>query len=208
MYSTVPLTLTNRFRLLPATGSTSIVRRTSFIRRLKTYLDQSAQLQFLSPDDNRPPQLDNGVHLLIGDFEELGEKGRDARIILIGNPSGTADSDVIHLETEGVRSIAALKLCQRLINRFESPNMADMVVYDLETTGINPKTAEIVEIAAHRLSAIGDEIERYYCLVKPPGGHIPRSATRIHQIDAETVKDSPELNWYCLNSLGLSKIGF
>ena len=156
----------------------------------ETYLNQSVQLQFLSADDNRPAQPDNGVHLLIGEFEKLGEKGPDARVILIGT-ADTADSDVIRLETEGVRSIAALKLCQRLINRYESPNMADMVVYDLETTGINPKTAEIVEIAAHRLSAIGDEVERYYCLVKPPGGHIPRSATRIHQIDAETVKDSP-----------------
>ena len=157
---------------------------------LETFLDQHAELQFLPPDENRLPQLDNGVHLLIGDFEELGETGRDARTILIGT-AGTADSDVIHLETEDVRSIAALKLCQRLINRFESPNMADMVVYDLETTGINPKTAEIVEIAAHRLSAIGDEVERYHCLVKPPGGRIPRAATRIHQIDEETVKNSP-----------------
>ena len=157
---------------------------------LETYLDQHAELQFLPPNENRPPQLDNGVHLLIGDFEALGEKGRDARIILIGT-SDAADSDVIHLEIEDVRSIAALKLCQRLINRFESPNMADMVVYDLETTGINPKTAEIVEIAAHRLNAIGDEVEKYYCLVKPPGGHIPRAATRIHQIDEETVKDAP-----------------
>ena len=157
---------------------------------LETYLNQRAQLQFLPLNANKPPQLDNGVHLLIGDFEALGEKGRDTRIILIG-AAGTTDSDVIHLETEGVRSIAALKLCQRLINRFESPNMADMVVYDLETTGINPKTAEIVEIAAHRLSTIGDEIERYHCLVKPPGGHIPRAATRIHQIDAETVKNAP-----------------
>jgi DNA polymerase III epsilon subunit-like protein len=69
--------------------------------------------------------------------------------------------------------------------------MADMVVYDLETTGINPKTAEIVEIAARRLNAIGDDVEAYYCLVKPPGGHIPRAATRIHQIDEETVKDAP-----------------
>ena len=157
---------------------------------LETYLDRHAELQFLPPDENRPPQLDNGVHLLIGDFEELGETGRDARTILIGT-AGTADSDVIHLETEDVRSIAALKLCQRLINRFESPNMADMVIYDLETTGINPKTAEIVEIAAHRLSAIGDDVETYYCLVKPPGGRIPRAATRIHQIDEETVKNSP-----------------
>ena len=157
---------------------------------LETYLDQSAELQFLPPDENRAAQLDNGVHLLIGDFEELSEKGRDARTILIGTVDA-ADSDTVHLETEGARSIAALKLCQRLINRFESPNMADMVVYDLETTGINPKTAEIVEIAAHRLSAIGDEVERYHCLVRPPGGHIPRAATRIHQIDAETVKNAP-----------------
>ena len=157
---------------------------------LEMYLDQHAELQFLPPDENRLSQLDNGVHLLIGDFEELEETGRDARTILIGT-AGTADSDVIHLETEDVRSIAALKLCQRLINRFESPNMADMVVYDLETTGINPKTAEIVEIAAHRLSAIGDEVERYHCLVKPPGGRVPRAATRIHQIDEETVKNSP-----------------
>ena len=157
---------------------------------LEMFLDQHAELQFLPPDENRPSQLDKGVHLLIGDFEELGETGRDARTILIGR-AGTVGSDVIHLETEAVRSIAALKLCQRLVNRFESPNMADMVVYDLETTGINPKTAEIVEIAAHRLSAIGDEVERYHCLVKPPGGRIPRAATRIHQIDEETVENSP-----------------
>ena len=157
---------------------------------LETYLKQTAQLQFLPPDGNSPTQNEDGVHLLIGDFEEIGESGRDARTILIGT-ADTINTDAIHLEIEGIRSIAALKLCQRLVNRFESPNMADMVVYDLETTGINPKTAEIVEIAAHRLSAIGDEVERYYRLVKPPGGHIPRSATRIHQIDAETVKDVP-----------------
>ena len=156
----------------------------------ETYLDQTAKLQFLPPDENRPTQSDNGVHLFIGDFEELGEKGRDARTILIGTV-GAADSDTVHLETKSARSIAALKLCQRLINRFESPNMADMVVYDLETTGINPKRAEIVEIAAHRLSPIGDEVERYHCLVRPPGGYIPRAATRIHQIDAETVKNAP-----------------
>ncbi len=157
---------------------------------LETYLNRNVELQFLPPDENRLPQLDNGVHLLIGDFEELGEKGRDVRLILIGT-AATTDTDLVHLETEGVLSIAALKLCQRLINRFESPNMADMVVYDLETTGINPQTAEIVEIAAHRLSPVGDEVEKYYCLVKPPGGHIPRAATRIHQIDEETVKNAP-----------------
>ena len=157
---------------------------------LETYLDHTPQLQFLPPDENRTMQLESGVHLLIGDFGEIGENGRDTRTILIGTAK-TVNTDVIRLGAENIRSIAALKLCQRLINRFESPNMADMVVYDLETTGINPKTAEIVEIAAHRLSAIGDEVEKYNCLVKPPGGRIPRAATRIHRINEETVKNSP-----------------
>ena len=157
---------------------------------LETYLDYTAQLQFLPPDENDVTPMENGVHVFIGDFAEIGESGRDARTILIGTAEAI-NTDAIHLETEEVRSITALKLCQRLINRFESPNMADMVIYDLETTGINPKTAEIVEIAAQRLSVMGDEVERFYRLVKPPGGHIPRAATRIHRIDAETVKDSP-----------------
>lgn len=157
---------------------------------LETYLDHTAQLQFLPPDENDVTQMANGVHILIGDFSEIGESGRDARTILIGTADGI-HTDAIHLGAEGIRSLAALKLCQRLINRFESPNMADMVVYDLETTGINPKTAEIVEIAAQRLGIAGDKVDRFYRLVKPPGGHIPRAATRIHRIDAETVKDSP-----------------
>ncbi|MDE0556472.1 MAG: UvrD-helicase domain-containing protein, partial [Candidatus Poribacteria bacterium] len=157
---------------------------------LQTYLDHTAQLQFLPPDENDVTQMANGVHILIGDFSEIGESGRNARTILIGT-ADVIDTDAIHLGTERIRSLAALKLCQRLINRFESPNMAGMVVYDLETTGINPKTAEIVEIAAQRLGIAGDEVDRFYRLVKPPGGHIPRAATRVHRIDAETVKDAP-----------------
>ena len=157
---------------------------------LETYLNHTAQLQLLPPEGNRPKQNENGVDLLIGNFEDIGESTRDVRTILIGT-ADAANTDVIHLEDEGVHSVTALKLCQRLINRFETPNMADMVVYDLETTGLNPKTAEIVEIAAHRLNPVGNEIERFYRLVRPPGGHIPRSATRIHGVDTETVKNVP-----------------
>ena len=157
---------------------------------LETYLNHTPELHLLPPEGNRPKSNENGVHLLIGNFEHIEESARDARTILIGT-ADVGNTDVLHLETEGVHSITALKLCQRLVNRFETPNMADMVVYDLETTGLNPKTAEIVEIAAHRLSAIGDEVDRYYRLVRPPGGHIPQSATRIHGVDTETVKTSP-----------------
>ena len=159
---------------------------------LETYLDRTPELQFLPPDENSAPQTETGVHLLIGDFSEIRETGRAVRTILMGT-AAAVNTDVIYLGAESVRSITALKLCQRLINRFESPNMADMVVYDLETTGINPKRAEIVEIAAQRLSLIGDEVEQFYSLVKPPGGRIPYSATRIHRITEEDVENAPEI---------------
>ena len=168
---------------------------------LETYLNHTAELQLLPPEGNRPKPNENGVNVLIGDFEHIGESARDSRTLLIGT-ADVANSEVLRLEAEGVYSITALKLCQRLVNRFETPNMADMVVYDLETTGLNPKTAEIVEIAAHRLSPIGDEVDRYYRLVRPPGGHIPESARRIHGIDTETVKTSPGIEMVLPEFLG------
>ena len=168
---------------------------------LETYLNHTAELQLLPPEGNRPKSNANGVHLLIGDFEHIGESARDARTLLIGT-ADVANTDVLRLEAEGVHSITALKLCQRLVNRFETPNMADMVVYDLETTGLNPKTAEIVEIAAHRLGGTGNEVERFYRLVRPPGGHIPESARRIHGIDTETVKTSPGIEMVLPEFLG------
>ena len=168
---------------------------------LETYLNHTPQLQLLPPEGNRPKPNENGVHVLIGNFEEIGESARDARTLLIGT-ADTVSPDVLRLEAGGVHSITALKLCQRLVNRFETPNMAEMVVYDLETTGLNPKTAEIVEIAAHRLSPIGDEVDRYYRLVRPPGGHIPESARRVHGIDTETGKTSPGIEMVLPEFLG------
>ena len=165
-----------------------IVRET-----LKTYLDQNIQIQFLPRELNNELILNgNAVNLLIGDFDEFGENGTKARTILIGS-TNSEQSDVIQLGSSEIRSIAALKLCQRLLSRFETPNMADMVIYDLETTGVNPKNANIVEIAAKRLNVIGNEVEQHYRLVKPPGGYIHPSVTRIHGISTEDVKDAPSI---------------
>ena len=160
---------------------------------LKTYLDQNVQIQFLPRELNNELILNgNAVNLLIGDFDEFGENGTKARTILIGS-TNSEQSDVIQLGSSEIRSIAALKLCQRLLSRFETPNMADMVIYDLETTGVNPKNANIVEIAAKRLNVIGNEVEQHYRLVKPPGGYIPPAVTRIHGISMEDVKDAPSI---------------
>ncbi len=161
---------------------------------LKTYLNKNVELQLL-PKDTDSIKLhlnENGINLLIGDFGQLDETSADSRIIIIGT-TATEGISTLQLQSDGIHSIAALKLCQRLLSRFESPNMADMVIYDLETTGVDTRYANIVEIAAQRLNAVGNGIEKYYRLVKPPGGYIPRETTRIHGIDEGTVKDCPSI---------------
>ena len=165
----------------------------------ETYLNQTVQVQFLLPHTRKPRLAEKGVHLIIGDFDGLDTENTDMHTLLIGTVS-SRDIDVIQLEENlgseessnigTVRSITALKLCQRLVGYSEIRNMNDIVVYDLETTGVNPKNANIVQIAACRLNANRDEYEQ---LVKPPNGHIPKESTEIHRISEEDVKNSPSI---------------
>ena len=165
-----------------------IIRRTA-----KRYLDLSVRTDLLIPDSSLSPTLDeNGINILIGDFGELPE--RKATTILLGT-AVSADANVLQLnglQLNQSRSVTALKLCQRLLSNFEQPNRADMIVYDLETVDNNPKTAEIIEICANRLSAIGSDLESYEQLVKPTG-RIPQSSTNIHGINNETVANEPSI---------------
>ena len=158
---------------------------------LEQYLNLSIDIELLPLDSSLTPTMDeSGVNILIGDFGELPE--RKGTTILLGSAVST-DANVIQLNKPRFsqsRSVTALKLCQRLLSNFEQPNRADMIVYDLETIDNNPKTAEIIEIAAHRLSAIGSDLESYHQLVKPTG-RIPKSSTRIHGINNETVANEP-----------------
>ena len=67
----------------------------------------------------------------------------------------------------------------------------DAVVIDTETTGLDPRKARLLEIAALRLVNGGlDRSQRYRTLVKP-GVAIPAQATRIHGIDAAAVEKAP-----------------
>ena len=160
---------------------------------LKRYLDFSVHTDLLTHDSSLNPTLDeSGITILIGDFEELPE--REATTILLGGALN-ADANVLQLNKSQLsqsRSVTALKLCQRLLSNFEQPNRADMIVYDLETVDNNPKTAEIIEICANRLSAIGSDLESYEQLVKPTG-RIPQSSTNIHGITNESVVNEPSI---------------
>ena len=68
----------------------------------------------------------------------------------------------------------------------------DAVVIDTETTGLDPRKARVIELAAVRLSAgklLADE--RFRQLLRPADEMIPAETTRIHGIDDAMVAESP-----------------
>lgn len=64
-----------------------------------------------------------------------------------------------------------------------------LVFIDLETTGINPGTDRIVEIAMVKLSADGGQVVKRKLL--NPEMPIPPGATEVHGITDDMVKDAP-----------------
>ncbi|MDY3618654.1 PolC-type DNA polymerase III [Agathobaculum sp.] len=65
------------------------------------------------------------------------------------------------------------------------------IVFDLETTGLNPASEEITEIAAVRV--VGGEIRDSFQTYVNPHKPIPEEITKLTGISDETVADAPEL---------------
>jgi len=66
-----------------------------------------------------------------------------------------------------------------------------LIVFDLESTGLDVNTARIIEFAAVKLDwETFDKIDEKEFLVNP-GGAIPKSSSDIHGIKYEDVKDAP-----------------
>ena len=64
-----------------------------------------------------------------------------------------------------------------------------LVVFDIESTGVNPRQDRIIELAAVKLMPDGTEISK--CWLMNPGVKIPPETTKIHGITDEIVKDCP-----------------
>jgi DNA polymerase III epsilon subunit-like protein len=83
----------------------------------------------------------------------------------------------------------AHRLCQHLLALAEEPLEADVVIYDLETTGKNVRNCEIVEFAGTRL---GEPEEHLHLYVRPRKA-IPRFLTKVHGITNDDVRDKPPI---------------
>lgn len=67
----------------------------------------------------------------------------------------------------------------------------DYVVFDLETTGVNPERDVIIEISAVRVCD-GEVVAEYSTLVNPKR-HIPAGATAVNGITDDMVRDAPDI---------------
>jgi ATP-dependent DNA helicase DinG len=68
----------------------------------------------------------------------------------------------------------------------------ELVAIDLETTGLDPNTDNIIEVGAVRIND-GEIVEEFSTLVNP-GGNIPQNVTHITGIRTEDVLDAPRIN--------------
>ena len=68
----------------------------------------------------------------------------------------------------------------------------DYIVFDLETTGLNPEESEIIEIGAIKYHG-GIEVERFHTYVKPDSP-ITSKITKINGITNSMVKDAPKID--------------
>jgi DNA polymerase-3 subunit epsilon/CBS domain-containing protein len=79
----------------------------------------------------------------------------------------------------------------------------DAIVLDTETTGLDPRKAQVVEIGAVRISRGAPNVGPVFRQLVRPASRIPAAATQIHGIDDRTVMDAsvfadvwPELSAY------------
>jgi len=178
----------------------------------QTYLDmgEKARCHFLPQMDGQDvlqiPLLKEGsglrdseleyeegvLYIIVGSLDGVPEEIIEHSII-IGDDEEENVNCIAKLPAGegGVVSTAALKFCQRLLSSYEAGNMDGLTVYDLETIGNNPRTAEIIEIGARKVGSRRPE-DAFHQLVKPRK-FIPESSTRIHGITNKDVDGKPRI---------------
>ncbi len=130
-----------------------------------------------------PPRDPAAMHLLITYDEQSG--GPQSPLCLAPKDVGKLTYPL---------SVVAWRVVTDLLAALEPAGQDEYVVYDLETTGTDPRRDDILEIAAQRFQNGRPVGEMFYTLVRPARRrYIPKAATRVHGISWEDVADAPTL---------------
>ncbi len=81
--------------------------------------------------------------------------------------------------------------------------LGPFTIFDLETTGMNPVTDRIVEIAALRIEVTGETTDFHHLI--QPGRKIPPAVSRIHHITDEMVVNAPRFQQIGHDFLSLAR---
>lgn len=117
-------------------------------------------------------------------------------VVSVGDDLPELSQTVISFAAGGKRSglaVAAWRLAQNLLVRYETVSEGCFVVYDIETTGTHVRRDEIVEIAAARYQGQQRVDAGFRSFVQPERGYIPAAATQVHNIRYEDVADAPPI---------------
>jgi len=140
--------------------------------------------------------LDINIHLL--DEDKIVHVSPPDLVLLLAPFKKDAISDFeLHLyQSKGSARQGSLTILfrwlQYQLQNVEENIFNDYVVFDLETTGNNPKIAGIVEIAAVKVKN-GEIIDTFQTLVNPQM-EIDPAAEEVHHITSNDVKDAPTID--------------
>jgi len=130
----------------------------------------------------------NGIDVIITDHHEVQSKLLPEDAICIINPK-LKESKYPFKEIAGC--MVSYKLAHALIFSYDKLYNKNIVIIDIETTGLNPATDEILEISALKINNFVI-IDEFYTLVKPKN-KIPQEITKIHGITDENCSEAPDI---------------
>jgi len=122
---------------------------------------------------------------------ELPGAVENQKIILRGesNPGDSANSRICFLDSKYSWPELVCFLSEVVLRKYYQLEIPDFVAVDLETTGKNPRSSEIIEIGALKYER-GICVDKFETFVASTDT-IPREITKITGIEQQDLKDAP-----------------
>lgn len=130
----------------------------------------------------------------MGLFDSLKKKGFTELDNIKQSITGKANSEINAIKQTIAEKTNSLNIFSKekedsKVTTYQIENFQNYVVFDLETSCLNSKVAEIIEISALKVVS-GNVTEEFSSLIKPCGKLDPK-ATEINKITSKMLKDAP-----------------